>query len=111
MNNLQSRTLVGRFGWAVILVLALAILGCDGPAEEETTASEEATSEAAEADEHAEHDKYAGWCHGHALPEEYCTKCHPELVDKYKEEGDWCDEHEFPESACPECNPMDPPEG
>ncbi len=56
-----------------------------------------------------EHPKYEGWCHGHDLPEAFCTKCHPDLVDRYKEAGDWCEEHEFPESACPKCNPMDPP--
>lgn len=56
------------------------------------------------------HPKYAGWCHGHDLPEAYCTECHPELVDKYKAEGNWCEEHQFPESACPVCNPMPSPD-
>ncbi|AWV91412.1 efflux RND transporter periplasmic adaptor subunit [Bradymonas sediminis] len=39
-----------------------------------------------------------------------CTKCHPELVDGYKEAGDWCDEHGFPESVCPQCHPMQAPQ-
>ena len=49
------------------------------------------------------------WCGGHALPESMCTKCNPELVDKFKSAGDWCEAHGFPESACPKCNPMTPP--
>jgi cobalt-zinc-cadmium efflux system membrane fusion protein len=58
----------------------------------------------------AEHSAGNGeWCKGHGLPESHCTKCHPELIDKFKAAGDWCEEHGFPESACPTCNPMDPP--
>ncbi|TXD33753.1 efflux RND transporter periplasmic adaptor subunit [Lujinxingia vulgaris] len=38
-----------------------------------------------------------------------CTKCNPELIEKFKAEGDWCAEHGFPESACPQCNPIAPP--
>jgi cobalt-zinc-cadmium efflux system membrane fusion protein len=51
----------------------------------------------------------ADWCGGHALPESMCTKCNPELLEKFKGAGDWCQEHGFPESACPVCNPMTPP--
>ncbi|MFP4599803.1 MAG: hypothetical protein ACLFVJ_16205 [Persicimonas sp.] len=100
----------------IILAIALsaALIGCD-KSDQAAASSEEAAATDQQDDheghdEHEEYDKYAGWCHGHDLPEEYCTKCHPELVDKYKEEGDWCDEHGFPLSACPEHNPMDPPE-
>ncbi|MGM0558170.1 MAG: efflux RND transporter periplasmic adaptor subunit, partial [Myxococcota bacterium] len=49
------------------------------------------------------------WCAGHSIPESHCTKCHPELVDEFKEKGDWCAEHGFPESKCPTCNPATPP--
>jgi cobalt-zinc-cadmium efflux system membrane fusion protein len=51
----------------------------------------------------------ADWCGGHALPESMCTKCNPEIVEKFKSAGDWCEEHGYPESACPKCNPMAPP--
>ena len=51
------------------------------------------------------------WCGEHGLPESMCTKCHPELIAKFKAAGDWCDEHGFPESVCPQCNPMTPPAG
>ncbi|MFW6058153.1 MAG: efflux RND transporter periplasmic adaptor subunit [Persicimonas sp.] len=91
------------FGVIFAIALSAALVGCDksdGSGEEPATLSEQIAGE---------HPKYEGWCHGHDLPEALCTKCHPDLVDRYKEAGDWCEEHEFPESACPECNPMDPP--
>jgi cobalt-zinc-cadmium efflux system membrane fusion protein len=53
----------------------------------------------------------ADWCAGHGLPESKCTKCNPELIEKFKAAGDWCEEHGFPESVCPVCNPVTPPEG
>lgn len=46
------------------------------------------------------------WCGGHGLPESKCTKCNPELIEKFKAAGDWCEEHGYPESACPTCNPQ-----
>ncbi len=41
----------------------------------------------------------------HGVPAELCTKCNPELVDVFKEQGDWCGEHGLPESHCRQCNP------
>lgn len=96
-----------------LAVAVTASVACDAPNQEPTstkTTYEEAMSPAAKEISH-EHEKYGGWCHGHDLPEAYCTKCHPELAERYKAEGDWCEAHEFPESACPKCNPMTPPEG
>lgn len=49
------------------------------------------------------------WCGGHGLPESKCTKCNPELIERFEDAGDWCEAHGFPESACPECNPVSPP--
>lgn len=61
-----------------------------------------------EHDDHGDH-AAADWCLGHGLPESKCTKCNPELVEKFKQANDWCEEHGFPESACPKCNPQPEP--
>lgn len=59
-------------------------------------------------EEHAE-----DWCAEHGLPESKCTKCKPELVEKFIAEGDYCREHGYPKSACPICNGTStfPPDG
>ena len=49
------------------------------------------------------------WCAEHAVPESMCTKCHPELVERYKAANDFCAGHGLPESVCPLCHPLDPP--
>jgi thiol-disulfide isomerase/thioredoxin len=41
----------------------------------------------------------------HKVPEEVCTRHHPELVAKFQRAGDWCKEHGVPESQCLECHP------
>ncbi len=41
----------------------------------------------------------------HRVPEEVCTRCHPELVAKFKAAKDWCAEHDVAESQCFECQP------
>ncbi|AKQ66368.1 Cobalt/zinc/cadmium efflux RND transporter, membrane fusion protein, CzcB family [Myxococcus hansupus] len=41
----------------------------------------------------------------HRVPAELCTRCNPDLVDVYKDQGDWCGEHGVPESQCFQCNP------
>lgn len=41
----------------------------------------------------------------HKVPEENCTRHHPELEAKFKEVGDWCPEHGLPESQCLLCHP------
>jgi thiol-disulfide isomerase/thioredoxin len=41
----------------------------------------------------------------HRVPEQVCTRHHPELVAKYQRAGDWCKEHGVPESQCLECHP------
>ncbi len=41
----------------------------------------------------------------HGVPAELCTRCNPELVAVFKDQGDWCDEHGVPESQCLRCNP------
>lgn len=41
----------------------------------------------------------------HRVPAEVCTRCHPELVAKFKAAKDWCVEHDVAESQCFECHP------
>ncbi len=97
----------------VLALLMTAAWGCDSKKPESGAAGTTETAETAEApDEEAARDhgpEEGVWCHGHGIPESMCTKCHPELVAKFKEKGDWCEEHKFPESGCPVCNPMTPP--
>jgi cobalt-zinc-cadmium efflux system membrane fusion protein len=41
----------------------------------------------------------------HGVPADLCTRCNPDLVPVFKEQGDWCEEHAVPESQCLRCNP------
>lgn len=41
----------------------------------------------------------------HRVPEQVCTRHHPELVARFKAVNDWCGEHGVPESQCFECHP------
>lgn len=41
----------------------------------------------------------------HKVPKEVCTRCHPELIPKFKAAKDWCVEHDVAESQCLECHP------
>lgn len=41
----------------------------------------------------------------HDVPEQVCTRHHPELVERFKRAGDWCAEHGVPESQCLLCHP------
>ncbi|MBI5267569.1 MAG: efflux RND transporter periplasmic adaptor subunit, partial [candidate division Zixibacteria bacterium] len=45
------------------------------------------------------------WCAEHRVPESECTLCNPELVEKFKTEGNWCGEHQVPETHCRLCHP------
>ena len=46
-----------------------------------------------------------GFCHGHGVPEAYCTRCNPGVIPAFKALGDWCAGHDLPESQCLICNP------
>lgn len=46
-----------------------------------------------------------GFCHGHGVPEAFCTKCNPAIIVAFKSTGDWCAGHNIPESQCTICNP------
>ncbi len=46
-----------------------------------------------------------GECPEHGVPEAFCTRCNPALVQAFKVEGDWCAGHSVPESQCTICNP------
>lgn len=41
----------------------------------------------------------------HKVPEQVCTRHHPELIPKFKAVNDWCGEHSVPESQCFLCHP------
>ena len=41
----------------------------------------------------------------HRVPEQVCTRHHPELIPKFKAVNDWCGEHGVPESQCFQCHP------
>jgi thiol-disulfide isomerase/thioredoxin len=41
----------------------------------------------------------------HKVPEQVCTRHHPELIAKFKAVNDWCGEHGVPESQCFDCHP------
>ena len=46
-----------------------------------------------------------GFCHGHGVPEAFCTKCNPWVIPAFKATNDWCAGHNVPESQCTICNP------
>jgi thiol-disulfide isomerase/thioredoxin len=41
----------------------------------------------------------------HSVPEQVCTRHHPELIAQFKRAADWCGPHGVPESQCLECHP------
>lgn len=41
----------------------------------------------------------------HRVPEQVCTRHHPELEAKFKAVNDWCGPHGVPESQCFTCHP------
>lgn len=41
----------------------------------------------------------------HGVPEEVCTRCHPEKLQAFKDRNDYCVEHGVPESQCLKCHP------
>jgi thiol-disulfide isomerase/thioredoxin len=41
----------------------------------------------------------------HRVPAAACVRCHPELVDAFRRQGDWCADHDIPESQCLTCHP------
>jgi thiol-disulfide isomerase/thioredoxin len=41
----------------------------------------------------------------HQVPGDSCVRCHPELTERFKRQGDWCPEHEVPETQCLLCHP------
>jgi thiol-disulfide isomerase/thioredoxin len=46
----------------------------------------------------------AAFCE-HRVPQENCTRCHPELIPQFQAARDWCGEHGVPESQCFLCHP------
>ena len=46
-----------------------------------------------------------GFCHGHDVPEAFCTRCNSDLIIAFKTLNDWCEAHSLPESQCSICDP------
>lgn len=44
-----------------------------------------------------------GFCHGHGVPEAFCTRCNSSLIVAFKQINDWCLEHKLPDSQCKLC--------
>ncbi|MCO4781136.1 MAG: efflux RND transporter periplasmic adaptor subunit [Candidatus Cloacimonetes bacterium] len=44
-----------------------------------------------------------GFCHGHGVPEAFCTRCNSDLIVAFQHLNDWCKEHKLPESQCQLC--------
>lgn len=44
-------------------------------------------------------------CEYHSIADSLCTRCHPDLIDGFKQRNDWCAEHHIPESQCYLCHP------
>jgi cobalt-zinc-cadmium efflux system membrane fusion protein len=111
---------------AVLAALALAAAGssagCSRSAPAAAPPEAQRGSPPAAADPHAGHDHGPGVAHAadpaaggdhaaapalcsHRVPAELCTRCNPDLVPVFREQGDWCAEHGVPESQCLACNP------
>jgi len=94
--------------WACVAVLtaitagAAAAVGC-GQADLSNSVEKKADKRPQGDSKH----NYAGrdWCREHGVPESECTRCHPQLVAKFKEKGDWCKKHDRPDSQCFLCHP------
>ena len=107
---MKSATMRLCLVWTLALCAAVSFLGCDS----ESSDGEQGASKEAEQQEQAlatrpENADPSDWCKEHSLPESMCTKCHPELTERYTKAGDFCAGHGCPESVCPKCHPMDPP--
>jgi len=94
---------LGTWGAAPALVagIALAIAGC-GQSEKKGGQAENKPEPVANK---KAHDHSGEWCDEHGVWESVCTRCHPELVAKFKEKGDWCKQHKRPDSQCFICHP------
>ena len=103
---------------ARIAVVAAALAAACSPAPKGAEQPEQAPSARAEAGTGHEGHGHAGGAHAsdaaataavklcaHRVPAELCTRCNPDLVPVFKDQGDWCAEHGVPESQCLQCNP------
>ena len=77
----------------IVLASALALAGCATPTSHGQLSSLSVASS-----------PQAAFC-AHKVPEESCTRCHPELVPRFQAARDWCGEHGVPESQCFTCHP------
>jgi cobalt-zinc-cadmium efflux system membrane fusion protein len=100
---------------ALAAAAALAIAACSRSAPAAVAAAQP-TAAAPPHDGHAGHDHVGHAGHdptaaaapalcAHGVPAELCTRCNPDLVPVFKEQGDWCAEHGVPESQCLACDP------
>jgi cobalt-zinc-cadmium efflux system membrane fusion protein len=82
-----------RFSILVLLVLPLALLGCNREKPREPVAQEK------------KHDHSDWWCEEHGVPEAECALCNKKVAAEFRKNGDWCDKHNRPDSQCFICHP------
>ncbi len=87
-------------GFLVLVIAVVALIVKSG----NIVGSKHEDGNVLEAEEGKGVDK-SDWCAEHQVPESECTKCHSDLIEKFKDKGDWCGEHGVPESHCRLCNP------
>ena len=88
----MARGLTWRLTVGIITLLALGLaLACDETSDRSSTGDRPAaatSAASAEAPPQTSSDappaSHADWCGGHGLPESKCTKCNPELIEKFK---------------------------
>jgi cobalt-zinc-cadmium efflux system membrane fusion protein len=98
-----------------VCVIGGILLGMKiSPAAGEVTHSNPTAAVSAPTDPHASHEHAkesptqstaTDWCAEHRYPESECTVCQPELIAKFKADGNWCSIHNAPETNCRPCNP------
>ena len=87
---------MSRAPTTLLLLAALTLIGCATPA---APATHGTLSNLSRVEEEA-----PTLCEHH-VPQKVCTRCHPDLEDRFKSVGDWCPEHGIPESQCLLCHP------
>jgi hypothetical protein len=91
---------------SIVVVFALASLGCDeGPkAPPPPTPQVDATA-APSTQPIIPVVQMIDWCPEHAMPESICVQCNQSLAAAYKAKGDWDQTHNVPKSQCFQCDP------
>ena len=100
---MKTRTDVFAVGSATLFAL---IAGCGSNAGPAPVGPSGTADLVVAGEEHeGEHNLHDWWCVEHGVPEADCALCNPDLIARFKAEGDWCEEHNRPESQCFVCDP------